>query len=335
MSPAGGTGADSAAARTAFVAISRSTIAAPIEWPISTGGAVSPAATCSTSAAKSSRPATNSSRARPKCRGRAATTRAPRIPSGRTKEEIGFPEPRVAVTAVNEQERRLAAVAVDARGQVRADFEIGLFGSRASLLLKSEAGSQPISPRPAVACKAGHAHRARMRARPMATRKDPPFCQNRLTARTMTPIAGAAQRLAAFLDDVRAANPGYFCRPVPPFGAATRALVIVGLAPGMHGANASGRPFTGDHAGIILYETLHAYGFASQPVATARDDGLSSSTAGSPTRSNACRPATSPYRRRSARAIVSLQPTSPRSPPAARSSRSAASRTTRRLRRCR
>ena len=42
-------------------------------------------------------------------------------------------------------------------------------------------------------------------------------------------------------------------------------LVIVGLAPGMHGANASGRPFTGDYAGILLYETLHAYGFASQP----------------------------------------------------------------------
>ena len=51
-------------------------------------------------------------------------------------------------------------------------------------------------------------------------------------------------------------------------------LVIVGLAPGMHGANATGRPFTGDHAGILLYETLHAYGFASQPHATARDDGL-------------------------------------------------------------
>ena len=42
----------------------------------------------------------------------------------------------------------------------------------------------------------------------------------------------------------------------------------------MHGANASGRPFTGDHAGIILYETLHAYGFATRPVATGRDDGL-------------------------------------------------------------
>jgi uracil-DNA glycosylase len=82
-------------------------------------------------------------------------------------------------------------------------------------------------------------------------------------------------RLATFLDRVHEANPDYFCRPVPPFGAADAALVIVGLAPGMHGANASGRPFTGDHAGILLYATLHAHGFASQPVATARDDGMS------------------------------------------------------------
>ena len=61
---------------------------------------------------------------------------------------------------------------------------------------------------------------------------------------------------------------------MPPFGSADAPLLIVGLAPGMHGANATGRPFTGDHAGILLYETLHAYGFASQPRATARDDGL-------------------------------------------------------------
>ena len=81
-------------------------------------------------------------------------------------------------------------------------------------------------------------------------------------------------RLASFLDAVRVEHRGYFCRPVPPFGAPDARLVIVGLAPGLHGANASGRPFTGDFAGILLYETLHAYGFASQPVATSRDDGL-------------------------------------------------------------
>ena len=81
-------------------------------------------------------------------------------------------------------------------------------------------------------------------------------------------------RLASFLDEVRAAHPTYFCRPVPPFGAARARLLIVGLAPGLHGANASGRPFTGDHAGILLYATLHAYGYGSQPQGAARDDGL-------------------------------------------------------------
>ncbi len=81
-------------------------------------------------------------------------------------------------------------------------------------------------------------------------------------------------RLAAFLDGVHAEHPDYWCKPVPPFGDADARLVIVGLAPGMHGANASGRAFTGDYAGILLYETLHRFGFASSPVSIARDDGL-------------------------------------------------------------
>ena len=81
-------------------------------------------------------------------------------------------------------------------------------------------------------------------------------------------------RLAAFRDEVRAAHPDYWCRPVPPFGPASARLVIVGLAPGMHGANASGRPFTGDYAGLLLYETLYDYGFTNQPVATSVGDGL-------------------------------------------------------------
>ena len=72
-------------------------------------------------------------------------------------------------------------------------------------------------------------------------------------------------RLAAFLDEVREANPGYWCAPVPPFGDSAARLLIVGLAPGMHGANATGRPFTGDYAGILLYRTLHAFGFANLP----------------------------------------------------------------------
>ena len=81
-------------------------------------------------------------------------------------------------------------------------------------------------------------------------------------------------RLANFLDEVKAKNPGYFCKPVPPFGDPDARFLVVGLAPGMHGANASGRPFTGDFAGVLLYETLHRHGFATKPVSESADDGL-------------------------------------------------------------
>lgn len=84
----------------------------------------------------------------------------------------------------------------------------------------------------------------------------------------------ACPRLARHLEQVRALHPDYHARPVPPFGADTPQLLIVGLAPGMHGANRTGRPFTGDYAGVLLYETLHRYGYADRPDATARDDGL-------------------------------------------------------------
>ncbi len=69
-------------------------------------------------------------------------------------------------------------------------------------------------------------------------------------------------------------EPDYYCRPVPPFGDPKARLLIVGLAPGMHGANRTGRPFTGDHAGILLYATLHKFGLATGPISTAADDGL-------------------------------------------------------------
>jgi len=91
---------------------------------------------------------------------------------------------------------------------------------------------------------------------------------------TFDPECRRCSRLAAFLDDVRLEHPGYFCRPVPSFGALDARLLIVGLAPGKHGANRSGRPFTGDHAGILLYQTLHKFGLASRPVSSAADDGL-------------------------------------------------------------
>jgi uracil-DNA glycosylase family 4 len=81
-------------------------------------------------------------------------------------------------------------------------------------------------------------------------------------------------RLATFLDEARRNHPGYYARPVPSFGPERPRLLIVGLAPGLHGANRTGRPFTGDHAGLILYRTLHAHGFASHPESLSADDGL-------------------------------------------------------------
>ena len=81
-------------------------------------------------------------------------------------------------------------------------------------------------------------------------------------------------RLATFLDDVNGRYPDYYCRPVPPFGDSGARFLIVGLAPGMHGANATGRPFTGDHAGILLYQMLHKYGFSSRDHSDSADDGL-------------------------------------------------------------
>jgi uracil-DNA glycosylase family 4 len=81
-------------------------------------------------------------------------------------------------------------------------------------------------------------------------------------------------RLARHLDRVRAEQPDYHARPVPPFGRIGARLLIVGLAPGMHGANRTGRPFTGDFAGILLYDTLHRNGFANRAVSTGARDGL-------------------------------------------------------------
>lgn len=84
----------------------------------------------------------------------------------------------------------------------------------------------------------------------------------------------ACPRLAAFLDRNKAEFPEYHARPVAPFGDPKARLLIVGLAPGMHGANRTGRPFTGDHAGILLYRTLYRFGFANQPESSHPNDGL-------------------------------------------------------------
>jgi uracil-DNA glycosylase len=81
-------------------------------------------------------------------------------------------------------------------------------------------------------------------------------------------------RLARHLDAVKAEHPDYHCRPVAPFGSRRHRLLVVGLAPGRHGANRTGRPFTGDHAGILLHRTLHATGFASRAASISAADGL-------------------------------------------------------------
>ncbi len=80
-------------------------------------------------------------------------------------------------------------------------------------------------------------------------------------------------RLATFLDEVRTTHPEYWARPVPSFGAENARFLVVGLAPGLHGANATGRPFTGDWCGPLLYSTLYRHGFATRATSDHRGDG--------------------------------------------------------------
>lgn len=88
------------------------------------------------------------------------------------------------------------------------------------------------------------------------------------------PACRRCSRLKTFLQQVRRDYPDYHARPVAPFGSPRPRLLIVGLAPGMHGANATGRPFTGDFAGILLYQTLHKFGYSNRPESVSLDDGL-------------------------------------------------------------
>jgi uracil-DNA glycosylase family 4 len=81
-------------------------------------------------------------------------------------------------------------------------------------------------------------------------------------------------RLASYLDAVKKQHPDYYAHPVPSFGPSRPRMLIVGLAPGVHGANRTGRPFTGDHAGQLLYQTLHELDLASHGDSTPRRDGL-------------------------------------------------------------
>ncbi len=81
-------------------------------------------------------------------------------------------------------------------------------------------------------------------------------------------------RLVEFRHIARVKNPDWFNAPVPSFGDEDAQLLIVGLAPGMQGANRTGRPFTGDYAGDLLYATLKTYGFAEGIYQARRDDGF-------------------------------------------------------------
>jgi uracil-DNA glycosylase family 4 len=89
-----------------------------------------------------------------------------------------------------------------------------------------------------------------------------------------SPDCDLCPRLADYRAANRSANPEWFNAPVPSFGPRTAPILIVGLAPGVRGANRTGRPFTGDHAGILLYKTLAQFGLSSGVYQAAVTDGL-------------------------------------------------------------
>jgi uracil-DNA glycosylase family 4 len=103
----------------------------------------------------------------------------------------------------------------------------------------------------------------------------------KISTSSLVPAATEAERdcplcprLADFRAEARARQPDWFNSPVPSFGGAGARLLIVGLAPGLQGANRTGRPFTGDYAGDLLYATLLEYGFAKGVYQARPDDGL-------------------------------------------------------------
>ncbi len=89
-----------------------------------------------------------------------------------------------------------------------------------------------------------------------------------------SPDCPLCPRLAAFREEQRSLHPHWFNAPVPSYGDPDAWLAIVGLAPGLQGANRTGRPFTGDFAGVLLYETLAKFGLSEGTFEGRPDDGL-------------------------------------------------------------
>jgi len=113
------------------------------------------------------------------------------------------------------------------------------------------------------------------RRRPVSITSSPEFSNERPSP-GRPPVAGCAlcPRLAAFRADNHRLHPDWHNAPVPSFGGTAARLLVVGLAPGLRGANRTGRPFTGDGAGELLYAGLAASGFARGDYAARADDGL-------------------------------------------------------------
>ena len=132
----------------------------------------------------------------------------------------------------------------------------------------------------------------------------PPTCRRSRRPRRRA-TARCARGWSRSAQECRAEHPDWWNAPVPAFGDRDAWLAIVGLAPGKHGANRTGRPFTGDYAGELLYATLAQVrpgrGRISAPI---RPTGCSSRARSSSTRSNACRRRTSPSRARSRPAAI-------------------------------
>ena len=93
-------------------------------------------------------------------------------------------------------------------------------------------------------------------------------------AECFNPHCRRCPRLRHHFKRLRSRYPDYHNAPVPGFGDSAARLLIVGLAPGLHGANRSGRVFTGDASGDLLFETLHRFGFCNQPVSRSVADGM-------------------------------------------------------------